>query len=238
MKLYDNLIQEALGLAPEAELSTLPLAAGGSLWQTEEEQRLIFRQDMAFELGGSGLPAVSALAYTSRPAQRDRLLLYGPDLSRLQADSPYARLAVLHIDDRDWQDDQQAYRLLRRIEYTRYHVYPRGFMIRISSSAGREPVRVSRKAIQDGLDFAKVGQLFLNAYHQHAQVKAVTLMFVTASDFPYDLLAGIADRMEAVTGSLDHIFNHYVMDCRSCGLKTICDQVEGLRELHFSRQRT
>lgn len=237
MNIYDDLIQEAMGLTAGTELAALPLTEG-PLWQAEEEQRLIFQRDMAYELGGSGLPAVSALAYTSRPAQADRLLLCGPDLPGLQADSPYARLTVLHVDDREWQDDQQAYRLLRRIESARYHVYPRGFMMRISTSAGREPVRISRRALQDGLDFAKVGQLFLEAYHGHPQVRAVTLLFVTAPDFPYDQLAGLADKMEAVTGSLDHIFNHLAMDCTGCRLKPVCDEVEGLRELHFSRTRS
>lgn len=235
MHLYDNLIQESIDLADEALLHSLPLADGQPLWETEAEQKLIFQKDTAYELGGGGLPAVSALAFTSRPAEADRLLLYGPDLPQLQADSPYARLTILHIDDRDWQDDQQAYQLLRRMEYTRYHVYPQGFMMRISTSARREPVRVSRKALQRGLDFAQVGRLFLNAYHEHPQVQAATLLFVTAPDFPYDLLSQKAAKMEAVTSSLDQIFNHLVMDCRSCSLKPVCDEVEGLRELHFAR---
>lgn len=237
MNIYDNLIQECLDLLKDAEIHSLPLADDRPLWETESEQRLIFQKDMAYELGGGSLPAVSALAFTSQSAGIDRLLLCGPDLPRLQADTPYARLTILHIDDRDWQDDRQAYRFLRQMEYTRYHVYPRGFMMRISTSAGREPVRVSRKALQDGLDFARVGQLFLDAYHQHPQVQAVTLLFVTAPDFPYELLAGKAAKMEAVTGSLDQIFNHLVMDCRSCSLKPVCDEVEGLRELHFSRHK-
>lgn len=236
MNLYDRLIREALDLIPEAKLSVLPLAGSTPQWPTEDEQRLIFQRDMAYELGGDGLPAVSALAYTSRPAEADRLLLYGPDLPQLKANSPYARLTILHIDDQDWRDHQQAYQLLRRIEYTRYHIYPRGFMMRISTLAGREPVRVSRRELQNGLDFAQVGQLFLSAYHQHPQVQAATLLFVTSPDFPYDLLAQKAAKMEAVTSSLDHIFNNLVMDCRSCSLKPVCDEVEGLRELHFSRQ--
>lgn len=237
MNLYDNLIQESLNLVDEAALRPLPLSNGQSLWEAEREQQLIFQKDTAYELGGSGLPAVSALAFTSQPAEADRLLLYGPDLSQLQVDSPYARLTILHIDDRDWSSDQQAYQLLRRMEYTRYHVYPQGFMIRISTSAGREPVRVSRKALQKGLDFAQVGQLFLDAYHKHPQVQAATLLFVTAPNFPYECLAQKAAKMEAVTSSLDQIFNHLVMDCRSCSLKPVCDEVEGLRELHFSRQQ-
>ena len=234
MNLYDKLIQESLNLFTEADLFTLPLADKGPLWQTEIEQRLIFQRDMAYELGGGSLPAVSALAYTSRPAESDKLLLYGPDLPELKADSPYARLTLWHIDDQDWQDDQQAYQLLRQMEYTRYHVYPQGFMMRISTSASREPVRVSRKALQNGLTFARVGQLFLHAYHGHPQVRAATLLFVTAPDFPYELLAQKASKMEAVTNSLDQIWNHLIMDCRSCNLKPVCDEVEGLRELHIN----
>lgn len=236
MNLYNTLIQESLDLVNKAGLHSLPLADGQPLWQTETEQRLIFQKDMAYELGGSGLPAVSALAFTSRPAETDRLLLYGPDLPQLRTDSPYARLTILHIDDQDWQDSQQAYQLLRKMEYTRYHVYPQGFMMRISTSAGREPVRVSRRALQSGLNFARVGQLFLDAYHQHPQVQTATLLFVTAPDFPYERLAQKAAKMEAVTGSLDQIFNHLVMDCNTCNLKPVCDEVEGLRELHFARQ--
>lgn len=236
MNIFDNLIQECLDLLRDAEIHSLPLAGDQPLWEAESEQRMIFQRDMAYELGGGGLPAVSALAFTSQPAETDRLLLLGPDLPRLQADSPYARLTILHIDDRDWQDNQQAYRLLRQMEYTRYHVYPQGFMMRISTSAGREPVRVSRKALQNGLDFACVGQLFLDAYHRHPQVQAATLLFVTAPDFSYELLAQKAARMEIVTSSLDRIFNDLVMDCRSCSLKPVCDEVEGLRELHFAIQ--
>jgi len=238
VNLYDNLIQECLALLGNTVSRSLPLAGSAPLWQAEDEQRLILQRDMAYELGGGGLPAVSALAYTSQPAEGDRLLLCGPDLPELKADSPYARLTILHIDDRDWQDNQQAYRLLRRMEYTRYHVYPRGFMMRISTSAGREPVRVSRRALQEGLDFAKAGQLFLQAYHKHPQVQAAALLFITAPDFPYEQLAQKAARMEGVTNSLDQIFNNLVMDCRSCSLKPVCDEVEGLRELHFSRQET
>ncbi len=236
MDLYDALIQESLGLINEAPIRSLPLADSLPLWKTESEQQLIFQKDMAYELGGGGLPAVSALAFTSQPAEADRLLLYGPDLPQLRADSPYARLTILHINDRDWQDNQQAYQLLRRMEYTRYHVHPQGFMIRISTSAGREPVRVSRRALQNGLDFSRVGQLFLDAYHRHPQIQAATLLFVTAPDFPYELLAQKAARMETVTSSLDQIFNNLVMDCRSCSSKPVCDEVEGLRELHFARQ--
>lgn len=51
MNLYDSLIQEALDLVSKASLCLLPLAGNGPLWPAEDEQRLIFQRDMAYELG-------------------------------------------------------------------------------------------------------------------------------------------------------------------------------------------
>ena len=58
------------------------------------------------------------------------------------------------------------------------------------------------------------------------------LIFVTAADFPYEELARLAHQGEQITKSMNHIFNNLVMDCSACNLKPVCDEVEGLRELH------
>ena len=59
------------------------------------------------------------------------------------------------------------------------------------------------------------------------------MLFITLPDFPYDELEALARRGEALTSSLHRIFDNLVMDCSACSLKPVCDQVEGLRELHF-----
>ena len=103
-------------------------------------------------------------------------------------------------------------------------------MMRISAASEREPVRISRKALEQGLSFEKVGRSFSKGYHTHPKAAAVKLIFVTAADFPYEQLANLAHQGEQITKSMNHIFNNLVMDCSSCNLKPVCDEVEGLRE--------
>lgn len=208
------------------------------LWEQEEEQRILFRRDTAYELGGDNLPAYSGVAFTSDENVRDEIVVCGPDLPQLRADSPYARLTILRVDDSAWADNGQAYKVLKRLDYTRYHVYPKGFLMRISAAAHREPVRVSSEALRAGLDFEQVGRLFLHAYHKHPEVLGARIFFITEPDFAYGEFGEAVCKMDAVTESLNEIFNNLIMDCAACRLKTVCDEVEGLRELHFAAGRS
>ena len=207
-------------------------AAGDALWPEADESRILFRKDTAYELGGGSLPAYSGVAFTSDSAVEDEIVVCGPDLGQIGADCPYARLTILRVDEGAWQDREQAYRVLRRLDYTRYHVRPEGFMLRISAAAHREPVRVGASALRAGLDFERVGRRFLHAYHGHPEVLGARVYFITEPAF-----GEAVRRMDAVTESLNEIFRDLVMDCASCRLKPVCDEVEGLRQLHFAARQ-
>ena len=238
MNLYDGLIAQAEKLlAPFADRRKGGrLDAGSPGWEQEAEQRILFQKDTAYELGGGGRPAYSGAAFTSDAGIGDEVWVYGPDLSQIREDCAYARLTLLRVDDSAWAGGQQTYRTLRRLEYTRYHVCPKGFMMRISAAQNREVVRVGREALREGLTFARVGSLFAAQYHRHPEVLGVRILFVTEPAFPYEEFARISRLMDGVTESLNEIYNHLVMDCSSCRLKPVCDEVEGLRSLHFSQQ--
>lgn len=208
-----------------------------TFWEQEEEQRILFKKDTAYELGGGSLPAYGGVAYTSDESIKDEIVVCGPDLPKLKADSPYARLTILRVDDSAWADNGQAYRVLRRLDYTRYHVYPKGFLMRISAAAHREPVRVGREALRSGLDFGHVGRTFLHAYHSHPEVLGARLFFITEPNFPYEEFGETVRQIDLVTESLNGIFNNLIMDCASCRFQPVCDEVEGLRELHFAAKK-
>jgi hypothetical protein len=111
-------------------------------------------------------------------------------------------------------------------------------MMRISAAREREPVRVSRQALQEGLDFAKVGRMFVTGYRKHPEVAAVKMIFITQPDFPYEKLNQKVHQIEKITQSLNHILNNLKMDCSVCGLKKVCDEIEGLKELHFAHEHS
>lgn len=237
MKLYDETIRRVEDLLGDYPLQSLNVA--NAAWEDVGNHNLILSSDMAYELGGGTYPAVSAMAVTADTSfvEEDGVYLIGPNLGEINADTPYARIALVRVDADGMGDGNALYNAIRKIEYVRYHINPKGYMTRISASNGREPVRVGKEALSEGLDFAKVGKLFLDKYHENPHIQAVKLIFVTLPEFDYKSLGTLATQCESITGTIDHIFKNVMMDCKSCSLQQVCDEVEGLRELHFASMK-
>ncbi|SHI33312.1 carbon monoxide dehydrogenase [Pseudobutyrivibrio xylanivorans] len=237
MKLYDETIKCIMSSLEGAPLKQLDIANAN--WADAGDHNLILRADMAYELGGGTCSAVSAMGVTANTelVPSDEVYLLGPDLSEIKVDQPYARIALVRVAEDSLGDGNVLYNAIRKIEYVRYHINPEGYMTRISASNGREPVRVSKEAIEKGLGFAQVGKLFLATYHENKNIEAVKLIFITQPDFDYKSLAEQSRHLEEITGTIDHIFKNVTMDCGSCSLQQICDEVEGLRELHFKERK-
>ncbi len=246
MRLYDGLIEEFYRLLDnyEADRVTRNVEAASFAWDSSEGQ-LLLKKDAAIELGGGGLPAVSGVLCTccgelvrkgmseggaehASTGGEKRVTLYGPDLPVLRGDSPYARVTLVALREEFAGEEHKLYNLLRSVEYIRYHVNPQGYMPRISTAQSREQVRVSGDAIEKGLDFYKAGRVYGEAYLGHPAVEAVETVFITLPHFDYRALQALLDRAEAVTMSLEHALNRLMMDCGSCRLKPVCDQVEAL----------
>ena len=234
MKLYDESIKELLAGLDISKAKSLDIV--NTNWTDVGDHNLILRADMAYELGGGTNPAVSAMAVTCNDefVNADEVILIGQDLNEIKNDTPYARIAIVKVAEESLGDGNALYNAIRKIEYVRYHINPKGYMTRISASNNREPVRVGKEALNEGLDFAKVGKLFLDTYHENKNIEAVKLIFITDPAFDYRSLAEQAKHLEDITGAIDHIFKNVMMDCGSCSLQKVCDEVEGLRELHFS----
>lgn len=235
MKLFDECIAGVQRLAEAQLFRKLNCSEADCSWPDVGKNQLIFKSDMAYELGGSNLPAVSGMFLTdSRDSvTADEIWLCGKDLSELKEDTPYARIALIRVREDFGGSADVQYQAIRKIDYTRYHLNPKGYMIRISPVSQRENVRISREALQEGLDFAKVGNLFLQAYHTHPAVESVKLLFITEPDFPYSELSGLVERAENITKTLDHLLKKVQMDCNACGLKVICAEVEELYHNEF-----
>lgn len=250
MQLYDKIIQECSTLFEKFNPKKLDLS--GNAVPDAGEHNLILRSDMAYELGGGTQPAIGGVAYTSSTelVRQNEIYVLGPDLpelgkqaeeaekkSGMKGNIPYARIVFFRIDEADLKDDSKAYALMRKIEYTRYHMHPEGFMMRISAAENQEVVRVSREALTagDGLDFAGVGRRFFEEYAKIPEILSAKMIFITEENFPYQKLAGFMGQAERITDSLNHIFQNLKMDCSVCGLKPVCDEVDGMKELHQQR---
>ncbi len=236
MKLYDECLIGMEELTADFSIRQLTLPGAGA-WKDLGNNQVLFASDTAYELGGKNLPAVSSMALTDKESfvPKDEVYLIGPDLPQLSQDTPFARIAFLRINEDEMGTGQKLYAMIRKIEYTRYHINPEGYMMRISSFAHREAVRIGKEGLRKGLSFANVGQSFIDAYKQNAAVEAVKLFFITDPNFPYEKLEKLMERSEQITTALDHLMKDVKMDCHTCGLKEVCEEVEELTKKDFEQ---
>ena len=112
-------------------------------WKDLGASELVLQKDAAYELGAQGKGSANYVLFTSDSelVNRDQVLLYGPDMKDIKGDCDFARIVLLRIGMIDG-DDETVYRTLKDIEFAKYHVYPEGYMVRMSPESYREQIRV------------------------------------------------------------------------------------------------
>ena len=233
MKLYEEIIDTWDALLAPFPVRQLPVARPG--WKDSGSRNMVLRSDMAFELGADGQSALGSTAVTVGGSRfsEDEILLCGPDLPEIQGNLPYARLTVAAVKGGLPDQGSALYQAIKKIDFVRYHVNPEGFMTRISAIQNRESARVSRAALAAGLNFSQVGSRMLESYHENPQILAVRLIYITEPTFPFARLAETVRRGKEITTAIDHAMTVSMTDCNVCSLKKVCDEVEGIRQLHF-----
>lgn len=238
MRLFDEQIRQALYLPDARALKSFGYHPERAAPETDPNE-LVLKRDMAFELGEGSFPAVGFTAITQDKAllPEDGVFLWGPDLHEIKEDGPFARITIVRTDDIYEKGDQAAYNLITNLETEKFRIAPAGYMMRPAAMSNREQVRVSRKAIQDGLRFSHVGNLMIQKYHQNRHVRAVSVLFITQPDQLYRSLDQLATRVSEIAKTLNHALLEVSMNCRACEWKPVCDTVDGIKALHQEQIR-
>lgn len=225
MRLYNNLINEI-----KNHLSNSKILSSGKSLDISNKNSVIFLSDTAFELGGNNKPCVSSLAVSSDIKFSNSVKLLGNDLDKIQSDSPFGKFVFIQI--KDFENEQDTFNKIKELEALRYHLNVDGFMTRASALNMREQIRVSKKIIKSKVTFADYGRTILNEYLKFDYVKSAEIYFITDFD-EFEKLELIAKKISQTTSALNHIFDNVMFDCSTCNLKEICDEVDGLKELHL-----
>ena len=203
-------------------------------WNDIGSSELVLQRDAAYELGARGKGSANYVLFTSSSelVPEDKVVLYGPDLKDIRTDCDFARIVLLRVGILD-DDNEKVYRILKDIEFAKYHVYPEGYMVRISPESYREQIRVSKQAIRKGISFRNIGASYIKAYKKDVNVLNAMVIFITDPGFDYDRMKNMAKKAGEITNTLTTILEGLPTDCSICSLKDVCDEVEGMKELHF-----
>lgn len=224
MEFFDSLIQDFDDCLTDFSEKSFAYSSK-NIWNDIGRNEVILQRDTAFELEGTGFSTV-----TEKPLT-DEVIIIGDDLNKLSGKRKFARLSVVEIDCDG--DEQKLYNLIRKIDYVKYHFFPEGYMVRTSSRAYKEAVRVSQAAVKKGISFEKTGNLLISKYKEIPAVKAVKVYFITDASADFRKIEALAQKNNSIAETLNHIINSVNFDCDTCNLKAVCDEVEGMKELHF-----
>ncbi|MGN1202410.1 MAG: hypothetical protein ACI4RF_03885, partial [Eubacterium sp.] len=177
MNFFDSLISEVHGLLSSYQKKSYAFKPDNK-WEDAGQNELVLQRDAAFELDGIGFNLV-----TSENIGSDEIIVVGEDLNSICSDRRFARISIIQIDN--ISDEQKAYDLIRKIEYVKYHYFPKGYMIRTSSRGYKEVVRVSKPAVQSGVSFERIGNLLIDKFKENEAVKSVKVIFITEKSADY-----------------------------------------------------
>ena len=232
MELYNNLINDTRDMLKDSP--KVWDYSESAKWKDLGSSELVLQKDAAYELGAQGHGSANYVLFTSSSelVSEDKVMLFGRDMGEIKSDCDFARIVLLRIGVMD-DDDEKVYRMLKDIEFAKYHVYPEGYMVRMSPESFREQIRVSKTALKKGISFRNIGMNYISEYKKDANVLNATVIFITDPGFDYDALKNMAKKSTDITGTLTHILEGLPTDCSVCALKDVCEEVEGMKELHF-----
>ncbi len=227
MNFFDGLIREVKNCLEGFERKNYPYA---ERWEDVGRNTLVLKRDEAFELSGTGFNLV-----TSNDIGESGVTVIGNDLGEIKGETEFARISLIRM--KDFADEQEAYDVIRKVEYLKYHYFPLGFMVRTYSTANQEDVRVTKSAVKSGISFSKVGNLLISKYLENPAVISARIVYVTEQSADFEALSKTAEKNYEITETLNSIMKNIPLDCSACNLKPICDEVEGMRELHFKKSK-
>ena len=228
MVLFDGLIKQINEMLPQEGKR---FSCGKSRLNRGDRNSILLLKDTAFELGGSQKPCVSTLAVSSDIGFDNSVRLYGKDLYEIKEDCAFGKIVFIEIED---IDEETAFDKIKELELVRYNFCPEGFMTRASALSMREQLRVSKKALKSKVSFADLGNSLIEEYLKNPIVKSVQIIFITEFEDFHALLM-LADKIKSTLSALNHILDNVIFDCSTCNLKPICDEVEGMKELHMKK---
>lgn len=228
MEFFDSLITDFADLCDDYACTRFNYT-GAKRWTEKDYSEVILQRDTAFELDGTGFNLITHKNIESE------VVLVGDDMKNIPTKRRFARVCIVQLENDG--DEQKLYNLIRKVEYVKYHFFPEGYMIRTSSRAYKEAVRISKTALKKGLSFEYIGNTLISKYKENPAVKAVKVFFITDDRFDFSKLEALGEKNNSITETLNHVINNVKFDCDTCNLKAVCDEVEGMKELHFKNMQ-
>lgn len=236
MKLFDTYMERASQLlAPYLNTDTAAeVETEGSVWPLADRNPFIMERDTALELGGYPKESVNLIVSSSSALPAEGIWVCGKTSLTDEHHQSFGKIIFLHTEE---LADDRVYEFQQAVQLTDLRLKLENVMTRSSSRQYQINLRIGRKAAEAGLNLEAMARTMREHFLQISGVKDAAVILLAGESPLYKELLTIAEKVKDVTVALNTMFDGIDMDCGSCSLNEICDEVEGLRKIHQSRRK-
>ena len=235
MKIFDPYIDELRtlidALSKGARHHTAHFAPERT-WPKGRSGEIVLADDTAIELGHPQTESVAFLMWTDslEKINDGEITIIGPDLNELERGrAPFGKVVLIGAEG---FDEANAYERWQQLNQLRLSLNLSGHMLRAVPQQNREWSRISKVSLDQGLSLEVIGNELLRAYKGLDFVTTAEVAFVTSTATDVQRLREPAAKVWRITNAMNRILDELEMDCGACDLSEVCDEIEGLRELH------
>ncbi len=210
---------------------------GNTDWPTEKNRNLVLSQDTAVELGNPRDASTSSLMWVNNPEKikNGRITIVGPDLPQLKGKQvSFGKIVI--VDAADFDEDN-TYDRYREMEFLRYDIHLKGYMMRGVSQQQREWSRVSNEAISNGFSFQHLGGALIDQFSQMPYVRSVETIFITSSREDVLEAKAVSDDVFRLISAMNKMAEELSFDCDTCDYNDVCGDVAELRSMRKKLQK-
>ena len=237
MDLYDGLIKDifkVLANYPMKKLDNKP-----SAWDINNKNVFLLDKEMAYELGGYPKDSVNIIIQSDNQFIDDGIYFICPNgfdinLLEKQRHLSFGKIVLLKTKN---LDENNIYDFTQKTLIKDTKAYFNDVMTRASSKHYFINYKVSKKAIKEGFDIYKMASSIHSSYLEIDEVVNCAVIILLGDMNIYKELLPLAEKNKEISIALNHIFDGVNMDCKSCDMTDICDEIKELRAIHKKQQK-
>ena len=200
-------------------------------WPPGGGRNIVFKEDLGLELGSPQKESVSCLLWTHdlESIENGRIILMGPDFTESMGESlPFGKVVLAGVEG---FTEDNAYDLHKDLDFLRYSIDLKGFMMRSVSQYMREWCRISNTAIRDGFSARILGSALINLFLEKPFVKAVEVIYLTSSPEDVIRLREVTSGAEKIIAAMNKMASEMDFECESCDYQEVCDDASQLKAM-------
>ncbi len=234
MNLFDQELKKAAeALAPyQAEELSI-----GKPWPLVGKPSFIMARETVLELGGYPHKSTCLIGATtnSELVSSDRIVCYGnPELFQKKSRHiSFGMMITLNIQE---PETSELYESLKGLQYVFYRMHMENIMLRSSMQQLQVNLRFGKAAMKANVSLERIGAALIAAYKENPLVNHVQVAFLMGDELPYQAISSCAEKTTEIILALNTLVDQQELSCGTCSLREICDEVEGLRQMHMNLQ--